>query len=126
MIDCDKARELIPWYVNGTLSGDEGREIAAHLSSCPSCREELAETVRLRWELSAAFERMPAAPEGTWERVATRAQGISLGRLDVGSFLLGLSLGLSVMRTGLPRFKSDLRLLGRKVTLFDSKKGGSK
>jgi len=126
MIDCDKARELIPWYVNGTLTGDEAREIASHLAGCPTCREELAQAVRLSWELRAAFERMPAVHERVWEKVKTRAQGISLGRIDVGSFLLGLSLGLSVTRSGNPSFKSDLRLLGRRVALFNSSKGGLK
>ena len=126
MIDCDKARELIPWYVNKTLAGDEAREIASHLAGCPTCREELAQAVRLSWELRAAFEQMPAVPERAWEKVTTRAQGISLARIDVGSFLLGLSLGLSVTRSGIPKFKSDLRLLGRKVALFNSSKGGLK
>lgn len=126
MINCDKARELIPWYVNKTLTKDEAREIASHLAGCSTCREELAQAVRLSWELGAAFERMPAVPERVWEKVRTRAQGISLARIDVGSFLLGLSLGLSVTRSGIPKFKSDLRLLGHKVALFNSPKGGLK
>lgn len=126
MIDCDKARELIPWYVNGTLTGDEAREIASHLAGCPTCREELAQAVRLSWELRAAFARIPSVPERVWEKVRTHAQGISLARIDVGSFLLGLSLGLSVTRSGIPKFKSDLRLLGRRVALFNSSKGGLK
>ncbi len=126
MIDCDKARELIPWYVNNTLTGDEAQEIASHLASCPTCREELAQVARLSWELRAAFERMPAVPEKVWEKVTPRAQGTSLARIDVGSFLLSLSPGLSVTRSGIPKFKSNLRLLGRKVTLFDSPKGGLK
>ncbi|MCK4355590.1 zf-HC2 domain-containing protein [Candidatus Bipolaricaulota bacterium] len=126
MINCDKARELIPWYVNGTLTGDEAREIASHLAGCPTCREELAQAVRLSWELRAAFDRIPTVPERVWEKVRTHAQGISLARIDVGSFLLGLSLGLSVTRSGIPKFKSDLRLLGRRVALFNSSKGGLK
>jgi predicted anti-sigma-YlaC factor YlaD len=126
MIDCDKVRELIPWYVNKTLTGDEAREVASHLTSCPTCREELAQVVSLSWELRALFARMPAVPERVWEKVTARAQGISLARIDLGSFLLGLSLGISVTRSGIPKFKSDLRLLGRKVALFNSSKGGLK
>lgn len=33
--------ELLPWYVNGTLEGNERAQVEAHLSACLPCRREL-------------------------------------------------------------------------------------
>lgn len=33
--------ELLPWYVNGTLEGEELRRLEKHLASCLVCRREL-------------------------------------------------------------------------------------
>jgi hypothetical protein len=38
----DRVWSNLPWFVNQTLSADEQREAAAHLSSCLTCRRELA------------------------------------------------------------------------------------
>jgi anti-sigma factor RsiW len=54
----DRTLELLPWLVNGTLEGDERREVEAHLASCPECRGELAAT-RQAYEVYAAH--LPAA-----------------------------------------------------------------
>jgi hypothetical protein len=43
-MDCDKAIERLPWLLNGTLDGDERREVLAHVRDCARCREALAET----------------------------------------------------------------------------------
>ena len=37
----DSLIELLPWYVNGTLSGDEHRAVEEHLGSCAECREDV-------------------------------------------------------------------------------------
>jgi len=42
---------------------------------------------------------------------------VELARFDLGSFLIGLSFGLSVKGTRAP-VRGDLRLLGRRVKLF--------
>ena len=67
MTDCkNKLRELLPWYLNHTLSDNETREVEAHLKECPACRKELEE---LRWlssevkELSEAFVSPHIEPE---------------------------------------------------------------
>ena len=116
MIDCERALKLIPWYVNGTLPQEEARALAEHLSSCPACREALAEAVILSFKVKDAISRMPRAPERIRERLLPREE-IPLGRVDLGSFLLGLSLGLSVKGTKVP-VQGNLRLFGRKVRLF--------
>lgn len=126
MIDCDKIRELLPWYANKTLSGDEAQKVALHLADCSSCRDELARIIHLMWEIDAVFAHMPTLPETIWNRVTRSRRGLTIARLDVGSFLLGVSFGLFLPSTGLPRLRSDLRFLGQRVKLFNKQKGGSK
>lgn len=47
---CDKAIELLPWWVNGTLEEGERGEVRRHLQECERCRQALAET-REAWEI---------------------------------------------------------------------------
>ena len=39
----DEIRELLPWYLNRTLSEDETKKVEAHLKECPMCQRELGE-----------------------------------------------------------------------------------
>jgi len=34
-------QELLPWFLNGTLQGEEAATVEEHLRGCPGCREEL-------------------------------------------------------------------------------------
>ena len=34
-------QELLPWFLNGTLQGEEAAKVEEHLRGCPGCREEL-------------------------------------------------------------------------------------
>ncbi len=34
--------DLLPWYANGTLEGEEREAVEAHLAGCQQCRDELA------------------------------------------------------------------------------------
>ena len=44
MAECDKRiLEILPWYVNGSLSPEEARKVEAHLKDCPTCQKELQE-----------------------------------------------------------------------------------
>lgn len=38
----DEVAILLPWYVNGTLAGEERLRTKTHIEHCPACREELA------------------------------------------------------------------------------------
>ena len=121
MIDCEQVRELIPWYVNGTLPGDEAAAVAGHLAQCADCRQELAQTLQISLQVRSAIDRTQSMPEDVWDRVKRERGEISLGSLNLGSFLLGLYLGLSVTRKGRPRVTSNLRLLGRQVSLYQTR-----
>ena len=121
MIDCKQVRELIPWYVNGTLPTDEAAAVAAHLALCANCREELAVTLQLSLQVRSAIDSVASVPEHVWDSVRTEKGELSLGSLNLGSFLLGFSMGLSVTRRGRPRVTSNLRLLGRHVPIYHTK-----
>lgn len=38
---CRRAIELLPWYANDSLRGEERLQVAAHLDDCASCRREV-------------------------------------------------------------------------------------
>lgn len=70
--------ELLPWYVNDTLSERERERVEAHLADCPRCQEEesicrrTAEVVRNAGEVSPSphpvqFQRMLARIEAREE-----------------------------------------------------------
>ena len=40
--DHQKVWEILPWYVNGTLEGDEHEFVARHILRCQSCADEVA------------------------------------------------------------------------------------
>ncbi len=44
----DQARELLPWFANGTLDEDEQRGVAEHLRACGACRSEIESLDRVR------------------------------------------------------------------------------
>jgi anti-sigma factor RsiW len=61
-VEHQRASELLPWYVNATLSRQEMVLVEAHLATCPECRQDL-EICR---GLSAAVRSTAAAEEKQW------------------------------------------------------------
>lgn len=121
MNDCQRVQELIPWYVNGTLNANENAFVASHIAQCASCREHLANTLYISLQLKQSMDNQPRAPEYLYDKVRTQKGEFRLGSLDIGSFLLGLSLGLSITRKGRARLTSNLSLLGKRVPIYDTK-----
>lgn len=122
---CTQIQELIPWYVEGALSGEEERAVAAHLSECDRCRDDLVTTMRLRLDVRAIVDEAPGLPGRLRDRVIQQASGRRLARLDVGSFFLGLSLGASLRKRNIP-IRGDLNVMGRRIRLFNTeRKGGA-
>jgi anti-sigma factor RsiW len=55
--------ELLPWYANGTLAGEERREVEQHLGTCRECARachEFRALGRVTAELDAEIPEMPA------------------------------------------------------------------
>jgi len=121
MSTCREVGELIPWYVNGTLSTEEAQLVASHLVSCEACRDELAQIMRINLEVKRMFGEVESIAETAKAEVIERAKGKRLAKIDLGSFLLGFSFGANYHKGKLP-VRGDLRLLGRRIPLISSKK----
>jgi len=125
MSRCSEIRELIPWYLSGALAKEEEREVAAHLSQCEACRDELVTATRLRLDLRAIVDEEPGPSSHVRDEVMRKTLGRRLAQLDVGSFFLGFSLGANWRKRNVP-IRGDLKVMGRKVRLFDTGKRGGK
>ena len=121
---CTPIRELIPWYVNGTLSTDEARLVAEHLSHCEECRGELIANMQLNIEVRRAFSELDGLPTEAKKDVLKRTAGKKLASFDVGSFLLGFSFGASYQKGRVP-IRGDLRLMGRRIRLISNNREDS-
>jgi len=118
---CDPIRELIPWYVNGSLSVEEARQVAAHLSRCEGCRDELTQIVRLNVEVGRVFDEIEGMRVEVKKEVLEKTAGKTLASFDLGSFLLGFSFGASYQKGRVP-IRGDLKLLGRRIRLISPDK----
>lgn len=66
---------LLPWYVNGTLEGDELEGVQRHLHECALCRQEV-EWLRELYEACAVAEAAPGAPKA-FRKLRHRLEGRS-------------------------------------------------
>ena len=65
---------LLPWYVNGTLAGEELRRVEQHVSVCPQCRHEV-DWLRDVFAACAAIEPIPEAPRSADAHVHPGLEG---------------------------------------------------
>ncbi|MCR4403744.1 MAG: zf-HC2 domain-containing protein [Candidatus Acetothermia bacterium] len=134
---CRKIRKLLPWYVNGTLVGEELAGVEGHLRRCRRCLAEVEDLRRLQAGLVQALEEAgPADAEGLLDKTLAlieaeekleeqllrllalpRAERRELGRLSLGLFVLGFSLGMAYERGRLP-FEAELSALGLPLAKF--------
>ena len=116
----EKAFELLPWYVNGTLSDAEHREVERHMRNCLPCRVALLE----QRHLATLLKEQPTVPlsaEGGFERLlaeidasrqsARRAAGQRALRLPrLARFAAAAALAASlVVAAWLVTLRSDSR-----------------
>lgn len=66
----NEAEELLPWYATGRLDAGERARVEAHLSSCASCRRQLA----LERQLIEEFQAMTPEIDSGWARLKSRIQ----------------------------------------------------
>lgn len=71
---CEDARLLIPWYVNGTLDRDDAALIERHRQTCAACEEEILAQTRLARSVATSVEGEDeeGAAGRSWERLAAR------------------------------------------------------
>ena len=100
----DGVRERLSAYLDGELTAEERREVAAHLEGCEECRRELA----LLKRLDAALGSLDApAPARLAERVLDRLQPrrrryVWQSLALAASLLLGIVLGGTLARDFYP------------------------
>jgi len=63
--------ELIPWLVNGRLSGDAAAPLGAHLEQCRECAREYADQQRI-YNAMQADDAIAFASEASFQKLATR------------------------------------------------------
>lgn len=61
--------ELLPWYVNGTLSDSEKTEVERHIGQCEQCRAEIKMLQIIRDVAKQSIEQTPPVELG-WKRLA--------------------------------------------------------
>ncbi|MCJ7485967.1 MAG: zf-HC2 domain-containing protein [Candidatus Aminicenantes bacterium] len=105
---CRKAKKLMPLYAGGDLRPRLTAAVLAHVDSCPSCREELAEYrgSLSRLKASAKAETVPDWSEGEWQTLAahfkpaataTRRPALLARPRWAAASVLGVFLGLAVL-----------------------------
>jgi hypothetical protein len=83
----------------------------------------LAEVVWVRHTVHADRAGAPSVGERVWRRVMARAGFRNTANVDVGSFLVGLRLGVNVRRPGSP-VRANLRVMGRNVRIVGAQRRG--
>ena len=69
-----EVQELLPWYLNGTLSPSEREAVAAHLSGCAECATEAGLLRSVGSAVQDTNETLPPAPEDGWEALLSRVE----------------------------------------------------
>jgi Putative zinc-finger len=68
--------ELLPWYVNGTLAGQELARVESHLAVCPACKEEVVRWRHIAVATRLADESVPPPATAGWARMMARIDAI--------------------------------------------------
>lgn len=67
----EEARLLLPWYLNGTLAGEESQRVKQHIGGCLVCRQELM-SLQQQVEFVGSHDRPLAQPEQSFARLMQR------------------------------------------------------
>jgi hypothetical protein len=114
-----RALELMPWFVNGTLTGAERDAVEQHTRACIACRRELREQQRLHAAVrarrtvdvsaEAGFDRLDAELDRAEAPVGPRRR---LSYASVAPFAVTAAAGVAVLAilvwlTPLPELGAD-------------------
>lgn len=122
MTACNVVREWLPWYVTGSMDFATAERVAGHLRDCGACRTEFVEIAQLRYRFAACISESPTPGASAWNRLSLRLGGRETVRIDLGSFLIGLRVGVAAHDRRTP-VRGDLRIWGRNVRIIGKKKG---
>ncbi len=78
MTACERTAELLPWYLNGTLTEEEANEVRRHLSECDRCRAEQRATA----EVGAFFDSHPSPEDLISHLLGEAGKGLSRERIE--------------------------------------------
>ena len=125
MMTCEQVRAQLPWYVTGSINLEEAERIAAHLRDCAGCRQSFVEAALARHRFNEIAERVEAPSEAVWDRLRAEIGGSPDDlRVDLGSLMLGLRLGIAAFNRNHP-VHGELHLLGKKVPIIGKRKKGA-
>ncbi|MEA2602158.1 MAG: hypothetical protein QOF89_3150 [Acidobacteriota bacterium] len=74
--------ELLPWYVNGTLSGPDRERVEAHTADCRRCRDEVETCRRTAAAVKSQGEVAPSPHPVQLQRTLARIDELERGRQD--------------------------------------------
>jgi anti-sigma factor RsiW len=75
--------EILPWYVNATLSEQERREVSEHLASCTPCQAELEEMTVLQQAVVESAGEMPAPSRSLLKEAMAQVDSFERARQPV-------------------------------------------
>ena len=119
MVDRKRLMELIPWYLNGTLTGAELEAVENFVLHDPQGKAALAKYQRLR--LLFRPEDLKHPPDGVEERLFDRIRSQSSEQLGIlHPYALGLSMVILVLLWVIirPGVILNWRVAGGEVTSF--------
>lgn len=124
MNDCQTIQRWLPWYASGQLSPIKMQRMAVHIADCESCQRELTHVIGLRHQFVADADAMPTPSERVWNAISPGLDDQPKTRIDIGSFLIGLNVGITA-GSRRARIQGDLRVLGHRVRIIGKRKKGA-
>ena len=91
-----QSQRLLPWYVNGSLEGEELTQLEAHLAGCAECREDL----KAEEAMARQIRTLPSDADRGWTALKAKVEGgAPAPRQAAGRRLFGrrVSLGWAVL-----------------------------
>lgn len=78
----DQVQELLPWFVNQTLEGNEGTLVLRHLKECHECRRDRDYLQQLQREVVSDAEPLPNY-RFSYEKLMTRIEAMERNRASL-------------------------------------------
>jgi hypothetical protein len=124
MNDCTTVQEWLPWYVSGRLTPSKIKRMSAHIAQCEACRRALADIIAMKLSYVEVAEQADVPIDRVWNSLERELGGLPRARIDVGSLLVGLHIGISAGDRR-STVKGNLNVLGRKVRIIGRGRKGA-